>query len=355
MYKEQTYENILDRTLARVSSDVDKREGSVIMNAVAPVSAEHANIYIELDNLRDNMYADTADRESLIFLCKDKFIEPYPATTAKLRAELNMEVPIGTRFNLDELNYKIISFLEEQNGVYSYQLECEKAGTVGNKFFGEIHSIEFIHNDLKGKIVELLIPANDEEGTEHLRARYMASLDNTSFGGNIADYKEKTNSLQGVGGTKVIPVWAGGGTVKLIIVDTNYRKANSVLVTTVQEAIDPIAMQGMGVGIAPIGHTVTVVTVDEISINIDTKITFNVGFNFSKLKNEIEDSVKIYLEELRKNWQEEVLVIRISQVENRILQIDGVLDISHTLINGGSENLILDKVNIPVFGGVRNG
>ena len=32
MYEDQTYENILDRSLARVASDVDKREGSVIMN-----------------------------------------------------------------------------------------------------------------------------------------------------------------------------------------------------------------------------------------------------------------------------------------------------------------------------------
>lgn len=27
MYEDQTYENILDRSLARVASDVDKREG----------------------------------------------------------------------------------------------------------------------------------------------------------------------------------------------------------------------------------------------------------------------------------------------------------------------------------------
>lgn len=36
MYEDQTYENILDRSLARVASDVDKREGSVIMNCYSP-------------------------------------------------------------------------------------------------------------------------------------------------------------------------------------------------------------------------------------------------------------------------------------------------------------------------------
>ena len=65
MYEDQTYETILDRSLARVATDVDKREGSLVMNAIAPVSAEHANIYILLDGIIQNGYADTAIREYL--------------------------------------------------------------------------------------------------------------------------------------------------------------------------------------------------------------------------------------------------------------------------------------------------
>ena len=60
MYENQTFENILQRTLDRVGADVDKREGSVIMNAIAPVSAEHANIYILLEGIITEGYADKA-------------------------------------------------------------------------------------------------------------------------------------------------------------------------------------------------------------------------------------------------------------------------------------------------------
>ena len=84
MYEDQTYENILDRSLARVASDVDKREGSVIMNAIAPVSAEHADVYIQLGNIVNNGYADTAVREFLILRCKERGIIPYEATKATL-------------------------------------------------------------------------------------------------------------------------------------------------------------------------------------------------------------------------------------------------------------------------------
>ena len=42
MYERETYEEILKRLLAKVPSNVDKREGSVIWDALAPAAAEIA-------------------------------------------------------------------------------------------------------------------------------------------------------------------------------------------------------------------------------------------------------------------------------------------------------------------------
>ena len=49
MYERETYEEILKRLLAKVPSNVDKREGSVIWDALAPAAAEIAQLYIELN------------------------------------------------------------------------------------------------------------------------------------------------------------------------------------------------------------------------------------------------------------------------------------------------------------------
>ena len=75
-----------------------------------------------------------------------------------------------------------------------------------------------------------------------------------AFGGNIADYKNKVELLPGVGAVKVFPVWNGGGTVKIVLVDSEWSVPSSELVEEVQEAIDPVGTQGTGVGLAPIGH-----------------------------------------------------------------------------------------------------
>lgn len=357
MYEDQTYENILARALAKVASNVDKREGSLVMNAIAPVSAEHANIYILLDSIIRNGYVDTADvREYVVSRCRERGIIPYEATRATLKGKFNMEIPLGSRFSLDELNYTATAFIEEAEGYYYYQMECETAGEIGNKSFGELSPIEYINKDLEGELTELLIPAEDDEDIESLRARYLNSFDSNPYGGNRRDYRDKTKALDGVGGCIPIPVWNGGGTVKLIIIDSEYNIATPTLVASVQEQMDPTP-QGEGYGIAPIGHTVTVVSAVAKSITVSSKFVLNGGYSWNQLLGSIEEAIKAYLLELRKVWEDEdgKLVVRISQIETRLLNIEGVLDVSGTKINGVESNLTLEQSELPVFGGVTNG
>ena len=46
MYSEEnTFDKIMNRALERVSDDVDKREGSVIYDALSPMAAELVHCY----------------------------------------------------------------------------------------------------------------------------------------------------------------------------------------------------------------------------------------------------------------------------------------------------------------------
>ena len=59
------YDTILQRMLDNVSSKVDKREGSIIYDAIAPCAAELAQMYITLKNNIDLVFLDTAPNEYL--------------------------------------------------------------------------------------------------------------------------------------------------------------------------------------------------------------------------------------------------------------------------------------------------
>lgn len=74
MYEEMTFENIMDRCLNRVSASIDKREGSIVYDAIAPAAAELAIMYIELAYLMDRAFPDL--RNDAIFLYRKRRI-PY--------------------------------------------------------------------------------------------------------------------------------------------------------------------------------------------------------------------------------------------------------------------------------------
>ena len=104
MFETKTYEALLASALARVSSGIDKREGSMVMNGVAPSMAELAQLYIGLDFVFTATYLATAPREYLIKRAADRNMSPYPPSAAVFRAEFNIEVPVGTRFSCEDLN-----------------------------------------------------------------------------------------------------------------------------------------------------------------------------------------------------------------------------------------------------------
>ena len=355
MYENVTFENIMERILARVPSTMDKREGSVIYDAIAPAAMELQNMYIALDTILNETFADTANLYYLKKRVAERGLSQISATNAILQGEFTpttLEIGIGERFSCDGLNYAVTEKVSE--GVY--ELLCETAGTVGNVHLGTLIPIDYIDGLETAELTELLIPAIDDETAEHLRERYFDSMTSQAFGGNVADYKQKVLTIPDVpvGGVKVTPVWNGGGTVKLTIMDGTFNVPSEDLIEKVQNAIDPIGHQGKGVGIAPIGHVVTVVGVQAETVNIVTNITYQTGWNWDSAKTYIQDAIDQYFHELCQTWDEDdEMTVRISQIESKILACEGVIDISGTTLNGSDSNLSLAENEIPIRGTVN--
>ncbi len=345
-----TFDEILKRMLDKVPNSMDKREGSIIYDALAPAAIELNNIYIALNLFMEETFGDTASRDFLIRRAAERGITPIPSKPAIVKGEFNIPVPLGARFNLDDVNYTVVEHISDN----SYKLECEEYGSIGNGKFGQLVPIDYINGLEHAELTELLILGENEEDTESLRKRYFGSFRTHAYGGNRHDYLEKTNSIQGVGATKVTPVWNGGGTVKLTIVDSQFNPASSSLIQTVQEIIDP-TKDGRGIGIAPIGHIVTVDTAESVDVHIQTSITFDTGYSFAQLKTQIIESIHGYLNDLKTDWANKpYLIIRLSRIESKLMGIDGIVDINNTMINDNAANLELDEYQIPNLGGVTH-
>lgn len=399
MYENITYETILERMLNRVPDKFDKREGSVIFDTHSPTAIELQILYIELERILNESYGDTASREFLIRRCREREIIPYEATKAILKGEFtptSIDVT-GQRFNIGSMNFVVLKKIADGE----YQVQCETPGVVGNQQLGTMIPIDYIEGLETAELTEVLIPGEDEEDTEALRNRYFNSFKEKAFGGNVQDYLTKTNAIPGVGSTKVTRVWNGdirpaemipsesviewyesvkptlsgepamwletvfnaakdkklttGGTVLLTILGADFGAASNALIQTVKQAIDPNGNDGEGYGIAPIGHVVNVESAKIRNVIVNTNITFDTGYSCSNLQNSIDSVISDYLLELRKSWADNpYLVVRISQIETRILGIEGIIDVGDTKLNGASENLTLGKYEVPMFGGASS-
>jgi len=69
-----------------------------------------------------------------------------------------------------------------------------------------------------------------------------------------------------------------------------------------------------------------------------------------QVQEDIEEVIKDYLLSVRKQWsEEENTIVRISQIEARILNVEGVADIHTTKVNGKEENLTLGLDEVPTL------
>ena len=350
MYESMTFETILQRMLDRIDDAFDKREGSIIYDALAPAAIELQNLYFELDRMIQEAYADTASRDFLIARAAERGVAPKSATYAVRRGVFNVDIPAGSRFSLNKLNY--VSGEKIADGIF--EMTCETAGEAGNIDRGNLVPIDYIEGLITAELTDIITAGTDEEDTEVFRARYFDSLDAQAFGGNVADYKETVTAMDGVGGVKVVPIWNGPGTVKVIVTDSAYGKPTEKLINQVQESLDPPERSGTGVGLAPIGHKVTVVGADTKAININISISTSEDFAWEDVRASAENVIDTYFSELASNWaHNDRLVVRVSQIESRLLDLEGIIDAAETALNGVKGNLTLAENEIPVRGNLH--
>lgn len=349
MYEDRTYENIVDEMLDIADENVDTREGSIISDTVSAVAMEIAQVYADMGMVLDEGYADTQSYYYLIKRAAERGIMVKEGTEAVLKLSvepITVNIPLGTELNIGEHNYSITANLGE--GYYT--AKCSDTGIDGNNTSDDVIPMEDIEGLENISVVEIVSPGTDDEDVEELRERYFSSFEEASFGGNVADYKEKTNSFASVKGCKVYRAWNGGGTVKCRILGEDYRKASEEVVNNIQNQMDP-TKDGAGVGIAPIGHVVTIDTVSEIPINVECNLEYEQDYTWEDIKDTFASEVESYLLELRQEWEDSNgLIVRSGQIESMLLDIQGVIDVINIKINNSEGNCSIDVDSVPIGG-----
>lgn len=352
MYEDRVFDTIMEEMMAAFGRDVRTDEGSLAYNACAKIAEKLEEIYGDMDELNDNILPDAQDDWHLIEYGKERGITYHSATQAVVRAVFHQEIEIGERFTCGDYTYEVIEQIEG----YTYQMICETEGTETNTTIGKLEPAEYVENYQGGEITEILKKGTDDEDIEEFRKKVIETFKTTAFCGNKADYRRYINQLKGIGGCKPRRRQAGEAQIDIYIISDDFSVPDAETVKNVQEAVDPEDSHGEGSGMAPICHTVHISGVTKTSVTIQTKVTYDSGYSTATSKTQIETAVKTYLRELCESWEakeETDMIVRLSQIEARILNVEGVADVEATTINGKAGNLALSFEKIPVLEAVN--
>lgn len=365
----QNYDYWLNLMLDNVPNDIDKREGSIIYDAVAPAAMVNAQQSLSLANIIRETYIKTAQGEFLDYRAVEHGTSRYAATNTEVKARFAddngkpINVEAGDRFaSIAEspIFYTVI----KANNDGTAEMQAEESGTSANSYLGQVLPVTPNDNLAWAEITEIIAPARDAETDDHLRERILKSDAWLANGGNIADYLDMIHKISEVGAAQVYPVWSGSGTVKLVIVNNDLMPASPDLVKKVKNIIDPENNEAQGVGLAPIDHRVTVVAPEVLKVDVSIQLQLTDQANKVAVEKGIKDMLNELFSELRKNWDTinatvgrgySLLIYR-SRILSKIMLIDGVADSQLPKLNGEDKDIHLIFSNevsqLPILGEV---
>lgn len=375
--KGYSYSDILSGMLDEVDNSLDKREGSLIYTALAPVAWYLEGLALALAQIQNGASVLTAQGTDLEYLVANRGLTRTAVTYAVRRGTFNTQIPSGSEFKTvngaDSVVFRSGDFIEMSGVNYVYELTCETAGEIGNAYTGTILPVTAIAGLQSATIGAIITVGADAETDASLRARYIETFTAAPYGGNITEYRQAILAIPGVGGVQVYPAesYNGGGTVLCSICSDDFTAVDSSLVETVQNAICPptdgeSTPSPDGYGIAPVGAAVDIVSATNKTINISFTATFaaSVVNGAVVYADEIRDAIAEYIADVAESWGNALrsraisynVTVYAARVIAAILSVPEVINVSNLTINGTSGDLALTETSalqeIPVLGEV---
>jgi uncharacterized phage protein gp47/JayE len=350
MFDDITPDSLLEEMLDTIDDDIDKREGSIIYNALAPAAGKLFEMYTSLGQVLTLAFPQTSEAEYLEYITMSEGVERNLATpsTRHFQADGSGQITEGDRFFVDDIYFVaqetieipgVFKAISEEVGSNTAIYDPDTILPVEDIDGLETLSIVMDHeNDSDGI---------DDESDAALLQRYWEKVENSPGPGNISDYIRWAKEVPGVGNVLPEPLWNGDGTIRLVILTPDGKQAPQSLINEVQELIDP-GSKGIGEGKAPVGAKVTVATagVTYISATIP-ELSIEQGYTLEQVRSNVEEALSDYLSKINPGG-----VIRIQEAGSAIINALGVLDTGDLLLNGSRNNITLDITEFASLGEV---
>ncbi|MBQ8036905.1 MAG: baseplate J/gp47 family protein [Proteobacteria bacterium] len=262
---------LLQTALNAARDDVDKREGAIMYDALAPLAFLAARLMEVLKGIAENADIQTAQGENLDWAASQFGIYRAEATAAIREAQAtpdSIEITQGATFRTDA-GLRLVWICTENLGGGKIVLQCQTAGQEGGADYGTLTPEDAIAGLESLDFTDTRSAGTDAETDTDFRIRFWKELQREAYGGNFADYQkwiftqfaqEPNGAL--IRGAAIFPAWSGGGTIKIVpyieTEDSALEAPTAETLEALKAYLDPEPAEGKGAGVAPIGHAVTI-------------------------------------------------------------------------------------------------
>ena len=345
-------EDILVRMKEDIT-EVNTSEGSFVHDSQAPVSVELSNTKLQLNEVLKKVFASSAyENEYSEFLerrCADYGVTRKAGGKATgyvtFTGQAGASIPSGTIVATQTgLRYFTVdsAVIPEGATTVKVQVEAEDIGASYNKIANTITYMPIkLINITSVTNEEAFENGYDEESDEDLYNRYCIKVQKPATSANENQFLIWALDVTGVGNAKILPLWNGNGTIKVVIINSNKVGADSTLVNAVSAYLEEVRPICSGV--------ITVVSATELPININVNLSIDTNnYTLETVKNSITTNITSYLKDIAF----EKTYVSYAQIGSLILDTAGVKDYSNLTINNGTANVPILDTQVAVMGSV---
>lgn len=353
LFDNETPEVVRDRILSRMSSELDTREGSFAFDVVAPVAFELWRQKMTMEELLSAFYIDETS---------GKYLDPHANLVGLARKEGapaaavmsfagrdGLVIPAGTVFFSDTgKEFMLEKDATIQDGVAVGRVVAAQVGEAYNVDAGSINQMLRNLSGLNEYTNEAAAGGADPERDTALFGRIDQKRKNPATSSNEAHYREWALEVDGIGDCRVDRLWAGNGTVRVVVVGYGYDPVDETVVAAVAENIEAKRA---------VGAHVTVISAGGASIDVAATLVVDPSSTLAAVKATFSELLTAYLQEsiaqvFKLNDRDVRCTIYYNRIAALLMSVDGVIDYADLTVNGGTDNITLDDVSVPVVGEV---
>lgn len=348
-YKDITPESIKQEILQKISGTVETREGSYANTLLSPGAFQIWLTYQLGDQVRSMAFPDENSGEYIDKRASDFGVTRIPGKKAQVALRFtaysgssSVTIPAGTvACTRDGLRFLTTEAAVLSGGTVDIAATAEEIGRIYNV---DADTITVMARNVSG-IASVTNPAaayggTDDETDREFLARFHEFLRRPISSGNKNHYIMWAKEVPGVVNAECEAIWAGPGTVKVIVGGPDKDPVDASVVAAAAVHIEEER---------PIGPEVTVVSVENLEISVAATVTLVTGATAAQVQEELAEALSAMLLEFSFGKPK---LIRSSRVLALLLNCRGVEEYHAYTVNGGAANISATAEQTPVVGSV---